>query len=581
MWGDKRFRRKCRRLNDPEVQAKRQEFWDTWAEGHPGVPPPYFNANPRMEMMQTAEKRQDGRLKEKHHLVNSRKERRLEAMGQGHRQWSPPRPGQPMEVVVPGDNQGPPPLYRVLDSNDWVYPVRDSSRSRSSVSLQEPTSVEGRINPPRQHIEGNPKAKSLRGVEGGFDFPRQSISISYVQRPRNKGERNRNEDEDAGGSHKRLWTLMKVPKLGSFLITGVVPGEYGKNSSGQDIFYPLAQVSFRRCRLGKYTVIVHRVCLAEPPKPRDLNDPRLRVMGGDEGVRGFDHLYHASGGQQKFLEFSGGDDSDKIRKKLTEIDCLRETSKALKEMADAAGADREMSRADSLSSARYKRRELLAWRRLKNRQRDLSIMHCQYIVNNCDVFYRPVFNTGQMMRRRGEDGRRRLIRKWTVRVMQAQSHGASHRRLEQMCYHRGVTMLYCSEAYTTQTCPCCFVKNKKVGGAKDFKCADPSCGYVGTKGRRSRDIKAAVLIPHKHLKADAAGACWNRKQACRDYNSARKTEAERAKKLEVRMEQHETHWDRGRHGKAPAGGQRQRLQKQRKREEKRQKEAEVLQRVIA
>jgi hypothetical protein len=59
-------------------------------------------------------------------------------------------------------------------------------------------------------------------------------------------------------------------------------------------------------------------------------------------------------------------------------------------------------------------------------------MHSQYLVNNCDVFYRPVFNTGQMMRRRGEDGRRRLIRKWTVRVMQAQSHGASHRRLEQM-----------------------------------------------------------------------------------------------------------------------------------------------------
>jgi hypothetical protein len=211
----------------------------------------------------------------------------------------------------------------------------------------------------------------------------------------------------------------------------------------------------------------------------------------------------------------------------------------------------------------------------------LSIIHSQYIVNNCDVFYRPVFNTGQMMRRRGEDGRRRLIRKWTVRIMQAQSHGASHRRLEQMSYHRGVTMLYCSEAYTTQTCPWCFVKNTKVGGLKDFKCADPACGYVGTRGRRSRDIKAAVLIVHKHLKAHGGedDACWNRKQACRDYNSARKVEAAGKKTLAARMALHDVHWDKNRHTNRPAEGgmgQRQRQHKLNKREEKRRLEEEML-----
>ena len=54
----------------------------------------------------------------------------------------------------------------------------------------------------------------------------------------------------------------------------------------------------------------------------------------------------------------GGDDSDKIRKKLTEIDCLRETSKALKEMADAAGADREICSAWPYPSTRFLPRPL-------------------------------------------------------------------------------------------------------------------------------------------------------------------------------------------------------------------------------
>jgi putative transposase len=189
----------------------------------------------------------------------------------------------------------------------------------------------------------------------------------------------------------------------------------------------------------------------------------------DPGVRTFMTGYSPQGSA-----FSIGDrDISRIQRHCQHLDdLLSRTERAPK------AKQWRMKRA--ITKARYRIQTLsdeVHWKAIK------------YLTSRFSKIYIPSFNVGDMVKR----VERRINRK-TVRQMLCWRHFAFRQRLLQTAAREGISVIVCTEEYTSKTCTNCGHLHTRLGGNKRFRC--PSCGWA-----QDRDLNGARNI---FLKSESA-----------------------------------------------------------------------------
>ena len=107
------------------------------------------------------------------------------------------------------------------------------------------------------------------------------------------------------------------------------------------------------------------------------------------------------------------------------------------------------------------------------------------LVRKYDTIPIPKFNTGEMTRRKGEDGRRRKLRSKIARSMLNWSHFRFRQFLIHKALRHGKEVVVCTERYTSKACTCCGKINNVSG--RWYKCN--FCGHQGHRdGCAARNI---------------------------------------------------------------------------------------------
>jgi transposase len=126
-------------------------------------------------------------------------------------------------------------------------------------------------------------------------------------------------------------------------------------------------------------------------------------------------------------------------------------------------------------------------------QRQHHYLAAGYLLDNFQRILLPEFRVSEMVQKKDEySGKRRRIRKVTVKDMMGYGHYKFRKRLEARGGSERVFL--CLENHTTKTCGLCLTQNHGVGSAKQFKCVNQACGLVA-----GRDVHAARNILLKHV----------------------------------------------------------------------------------
>ena len=124
--------------------------------------------------------------------------------------------------------------------------------------------------------------------------------------------------------------------------------------------------------------------------------------------------------------------------------------------------------------------------RFENLQTDMHYQCAKFLVDRYSAVVIPVFGSRRMSSKKD-----RILRKKTVRSMLHLGHYKFRQRLKETAEKRGVSIIECSEEYTSKTCSSCGWIHPNLGGRKEFKCKD--CGLI-----IDRDLQGAFNIFLKH-----------------------------------------------------------------------------------
>jgi len=286
--------------------------------------------------------------------------------------------------------------------------------------------------------------------------------VEVLDRPET---RKHHEDGRYDGCAKRKWTKLEMfPRcgLGSVWLTEAVPnGEIKKD-----------------CRItrdfnGHFYLCVPYV--VAPPKSMVPEEER-KVVALDPGVRAF-QTYYSPDCTGAYAEGEGG---------FSKIFLLCE------QLDDTLSQKSQRPTSPRLQNTLRSR----SWR-LRQRIRNLvDEVHKKVtldLVRRFDTIVIPSFETSQMAVKVRPDGRRRCIRRKTVRSMLTWGHYRFRERLVQKALEHGKEVVVCEERYTSKGCGGCGRLNNP-GSSKSYKCE--FCGL-----QADRDENAARNIFLKHLES--------------------------------------------------------------------------------
>lgn len=408
--------------------------------------------------------------------------------------------------------------HRLLDSDEdprWMLrtpadirngAVRDLIAAEKSNREKKQHEIQRRA----QHIaEGRPqhlcqkvhswKLKyKQRANASAWTFSVTSQCIKNVRVQKRPERRMHHEDGRYEGQSRREWTRLELcPNgydLGPIWLTEAVPG--GKITTD-------CKMTLDMC--GNWHLCIP--VATEPPPPTVKPEAERRVVALDPGECIFQMGYcvdHTVAYGNKAEEPTKAS-SDSKRQLLNDPQTTSSKRKHLKGrlrwLPGNGGSDRLLDLCKKVDSTckKMKHHELHPRekdnlrnqaRRLRRKVRNLvDDAHRRIsldLVRNYDTILIPKFNVKEMTARKGEDGRRRILRSKTARSMLNWSHYRFRMFLIHKALKYGKEVVVCTERYTSKGCACCGRINT-VGGSRWYKCA--FCGHQGHRdGCAARNI---------------------------------------------------------------------------------------------
>lgn len=201
-----------------------------------------------------------------------------------------------------------------------------------------------------------------------------------------------------------------------------------------------------------------------------LSDNQARRMCAvDPGVRTFLTTWSPLGEAYKL----GDGDATRLYSLLLKIDRLQSS----------------VAKARKRSRSRKQRALCRLRRRHQNLQTDLHYQCAKFLVDRYSTVVIPAFGSKRMSSKMD-----RKLQTRTVRSMLGLGHYKFRLRLKEVAERRGVTIVECTEEYTSKTCSRCGWIHPSLGGRKTFCCGD--CGL-----KIDRDLQGAFNIFLKHATA--------------------------------------------------------------------------------
>jgi len=169
------------------------------------------------------------------------------------------------------------------------------------------------------------------------------------------------------------------------------------------------------------------------------------VCAIDPGVRTFLTTWSPKGEAYKL----GDGDCTRVYKKMARLD------KLISEAAKASGRSKYRKQR-AVHSTRTK---------LENIQRDMHYQCAHFLTEKYHTIILPVFGAKEMTSRS-----HRCLTTKTVRNMLGLAHGLFRQRLKEVAQRKNVSVVECTEEYTSKTCSCCGWLHPNLGSAKIFAC---------------------------------------------------------------------------------------------------------------
>eukprot|EP00053_Salpingoeca_punica_P019093 m.191174 g.191174 ORF g.191174 m.191174 type:complete len:335 (+) comp17565_c1_seq49:1753-2757(+) len=135
--------------------------------------------------------------------------------------------------------------------------------------------------------------------------------------------------------------------------------------------------------------------------------------------------------------------------------------------------------------AGLERRYLRALERAKNLVNDLHDQLVLELVLNNNIVLIPKFGSARMSRK----DKRKLSKGTTWKMLSLAHYSFRQKLLAKAELYPWVTIIECTEEWTSKTCGGCGKIHSNLGGNKTFVCPHPGCGYVA-----DRDLNAARNI---------------------------------------------------------------------------------------
>lgn len=154
---------------------------------------------------------------------------------------------------------------------------------------------------------------------------------------------------------------------------------------------------------------------------------------------------------------------------------------------------KKMNKAEKRQASNARRGMARCHAKLEAVRRHHHYVAVNYLLDNYAHVLVPTFPVGEMAQKTNpRTGRKRAIRRATVKDMMAYGHYQFRKRLES---RGGPDRVFpCLENHTTMTCGLCLTQNRNVGASKVFRCVSETCGLVA-----GRDVHAARNILLKHV----------------------------------------------------------------------------------
>ena len=297
-----------------------------------------------------------------------------------------------------------------------------------------------------------------------IELDEESIkSVKTIERPVTRLK------DDAKNLKRRKWTevsLFERAVGGKLLLTEKIPGE--AISGG---------VKITRNRMGVFHIHVP-ISTSWDCLPRLKPKFERQIVALDPGVRTFLTFYSPDNDVGAYA--SGALGFAQVFRELEKCDA-KVSALANRELSHRARADLHKSKHRSIERVRHLVDEVH-----KKVANDLCAHY--------DTILLPVFESQNMVQKpKGQHEKRRTIRSRTARALLGWKHYQFRTYLASKVVMRGKELAVVTEEYTTQCCGRCGNLNKKVGGAKVYKCAE--CGF-----QCGRDENAARNIFLKYLK---------------------------------------------------------------------------------
>jgi putative transposase len=222
-----------------------------------------------------------------------------------------------------------------------------------------------------------------------------------------------------------------------------------------------------RTRLGQYYLCVPELITVQV---KQASGEFNKCVAIDPGVRTFATTYDTEGNVVEW----GKEDRKQLFRLAVHMDKL---------ISSAASSETKAKKRCKLKKVILRMRE-----RLRNLVDELHKKLSTWLCRNYEVILIPEFRSSGMIGKHN----RRLTSK-VVRQMLTWSHYRFRQRLVHKSREfAGVSVVFTSEAYTSQTCGCCGQLHTALGLRKEFQC--PHCGYA-----IDRDINGARNIMIRYL----------------------------------------------------------------------------------
>ena len=223
-----------------------------------------------------------------------------------------------------------------------------------------------------------------------------------------------------------------------------------------------------RDRLGHFDLCIPLSAETRAPAPTG----RHRVVAIDPGVRTFLTCYSPTAGLVEF----GASDGLRLQRLDSHLDALR-------------------SRMETVTHRHRRNMRKAALRieaRIRNLVDDVHKKAACWLLRNYSEILLPSFQSGKMVQKVSDSGKRRTLGKTTVRNMQHWSHCRFRDRLQNAARSSpGSKVTLVTEEYTSITCGVCGFVNAKFS-SKSFVCT--ACSFAC-----DRDLNGSRNILIKHL----------------------------------------------------------------------------------